>query len=103
MTGPATEPSPPMMTVATRRMESSGLNTCDGFTCVRNVMKRHPAKAPMPPAIVKARSFMRPGHTVDVAAMASLSRTAIIERPTPVRRSRATARAMASSTPKQSQ
>ncbi|MCI3948390.1 MAG: hypothetical protein K0R11_324 [Acidimicrobiales bacterium] len=57
----------------------------------------------MAPARVKAMSFMRSGHTVEAAAIASLSRTATIERPTPVRRSLATARAMASSTPKHSQ
>ena len=44
----------------------------------------------MPPATPKATSFMRVGDTVDAEAISSLSRTAIHDRPIPVRRSRAT-------------
>ena len=44
----------------------------------------------MPPDIANDMTLIRLGATVDAAAMSSLSRTAIIERPMPVRRSRAT-------------
>ena len=51
----------------------------------------------MPPATPKAASFMRVGDTVEAAAISSLSRTAIHDRPMPVRRSRATAAATTAS------
>ena len=89
-TGPAIDPSPPITAVATTRRDSSGVNACVGVTCSRAVMSRHPASAAIPPDTVNEITLMRFGATVDAAAMSSLSRTAIIERPMPVRRIRAT-------------
>ena len=55
----------------------------------------------MPPDSANDMTLIRLGATVDAAAMSSLSRTAIIERPMPVRRSRATTSVVTTSTPRQ--
>ena len=98
--GPAIEPSPPMTAVATTRSDSSGANACVGVTCSRTVTSRQPPSAAIPPEIANDSTLIRFGATVDAAAMSSLSRTAIIERPIPVRRSRATTSVVIASTPR---
>ncbi len=78
-----------MIAVDTSRSELSGSNVDVGCTNSRAVTNKQPENAAMPPEIANADSFMRVADTVDAAAISSLSRTAIIERPMPVRRSRA--------------
>ena len=89
-TGPATVPRPPMMVVATTRIDAAGSYCVSGVTFVNNVAWSAPASPAMPPAMPNAVSLMRVGDTVDAAAMSSFSRTAMSERPRPVRRRRAT-------------
>ena len=52
--------------------------------------RSEPPRAARPPARAKARSFVRVVDTVYAAAVSGLSRTAIVVRPTPLARSRAT-------------
>ena len=89
MIGPATDPMPPITAVAIMRSEPSVVKVAAGFSSTRRVMNRAPAKAAMPPERAKATSFMRVDEMVEAAAMSSFSLTAIIERPRPVRRTRA--------------
>ena len=99
ITGPAIDPSPPITAVATTRNDSSGPKACVGVTCSRTVMSRQPPSAAIPPEIANERTFSRLGATVDAAAMSSFSRMAIIERPMPVRRNRATTIVVSARTP----
>ena len=63
-------------------------------------MSSVPASAAMPPDNANDMILIRLGATVDAAAMSWLSRTAIIERPIPVRRSRETTSVVTMRTPR---
>ena len=89
-TGPTSAPMPPITTMATTRTDSSGANVAAGVLLGSSVTSRHPASAAIPPDTANARSFMRVVEMVIAAADVGLSRTAIIDRPMPVRRSCAT-------------
>ena len=84
--GPAIDPSPPMMAMAMTLTDSLALNSTWGFMVGSPVMISPPPKAARPPASVNEMSLIRLPDTVDAAAMSSLSRTAIIIRPIPVLR-----------------
>ena len=86
-----------MMAVATTTIDSLARNSVSGCSEGTRVTSSPPEKAAMPPATPKAVSFIRVGDTVDAAAISSLSRTAIHDRPIPVRRSRATTAAATAS------
>jgi hypothetical protein len=78
-----------MIAVATGWMFLSAENTLSGWSADDCVTNSAPANDAMPPDTANATSFMRLGDTVLAAAASSLSRTAIIERPIPLRRTRA--------------
>ena len=101
ITGPAIEPRPPITAVATTRIDCSGVNAWVGVTVSCAVMSSVPASAAMPPDSANDMILIRLGDTVDAAAMSWLSRTAIIERPIPVRLRRETTSVVTMSTPRQ--
>jgi hypothetical protein len=63
--GPATEPRPPMTTMATRRSESSTwkMRSVSGTFWIEPASMA-PARPARPPASAKATSFVRAGATV---------------------------------------
>ena len=78
-----------MTAMATTRSDSSGENAV-GPNCTRSPAMSPPAKPASAPETANATSFIRMGDTVNAAALCSLSRTAISDRPTPLRRMRLT-------------
>ena len=87
--GPATEPRPPITTIATSVSESSTPKNCCNGTLCSEPASSAPARPAIPPASANVRSFTHVGSTVYPDAPSGLSRTPIVVRPMPVRRSRA--------------
>ena len=74
-----------MITIDTRSSDRRGPNA-SGLNCTRRPASSAPASAAVADASPKATSFMKAGEIVREEARCSFSRTAMIERPTPVPR-----------------
>jgi hypothetical protein len=88
-TAPVGELMPPTTAIDRMSSDSVGGNWV-GWLVELARASSPPASAAMPPERPNAISFTRIGATVYDAAVVSFSRTAMSERPTPVRRSRVT-------------
>ncbi len=86
-TAPVIDPRPPMTTMPTMASESAGAKA-SGPNCTVRPASSAPAKAAIAPGRAKATSFVLDGEIPNEAAARSLSRTAMMDRPTPLRRSR---------------
>jgi hypothetical protein len=95
----------PNTAVAISPSDSDALNVEPGVVekLIRSPPKRKPARVAIAPEIANAVSFTRLGDRAMLAADSSLSRTAIMARPSPVRRMRYTMPAITRNTARHSQ